>query len=102
MITSEYNCFAKQLISSMSEFFKDEYFTSTVSSKKIKINFFGKHRQEIDYFVFRCNCATLAHRFKAQFEKFNICFTPQIYYCSQLMRISFKWFVNIDQWISHY
>ena len=99
MTTLEYAEFVEKLISTTIELFGSvSYHTYAFKPTKIKIKIYGKNYNEVEFYKFKNCCRDLSIKYKAQFEKFNIASTPQLYFCSELKTVSIKWFVNIDQW----
>ena len=100
MSTFDYCEFVSKFIAATSDFFKDvSYHTYTCKPTKIKLKLYGKSYDEVEFFNFRDICRDLSIEYKIQFEKFNICPTPQLYFCAQRKTLTIKWFVNIDQWL---
>ena len=99
MSTLEYAEFVEELISTTVEVFNSvSYHTYIFKPTKIKIKIFGKNYNDIEFYKFKNCCASLGIKYRAQFEKFNISSTPQLYFCPELKTVTIKWFVNIDQW----
>ena len=100
MSTPEYVEFVGKLIEATADYFKDvSYHTYTCKPTKIKLKIYGKSYNEIEFFNFRDICRDLSVEYKSQFEKFNICPTPQLYFSAERKTLAIKWFVNIDQWL---